>query len=162
MRSSSQPANRCCGHVRGATATLVKLVRVTLLAPMVFVLALMHAKHVPTGNTGEQKLAIHYARFVPWFVWGFVALAVLNTFGMIPTLDFELAGFWGEATPASVPPASALKMVGKILLTLAMAAIGLEVNVRQLASVGARAISAGFISSVILAAASLTLIVFLV
>lgn len=46
----------------GPTDTLVELVRVTLLAPMVFVLALMHAKHVPTGNTGGQKLAIHYAR----------------------------------------------------------------------------------------------------
>ena len=91
-----------------------------------------------------------------------MGLAVLNTFGMIPTLDFELSGLWGEVWPASVPLATALKTLGKILLTLAMAAIGLEVNVRQLASVGARAISAGFISSAILAAASLTLILLLV
>ena len=146
----------------GATATLVKLVRVTLLAPMVFVLALMHAKHMPNGNAGNQKLAIHYARFVPWFVWGFLGLAVLNTLGMIPTLDFELRGFSGETTPASVPLASTTKTLGKILLTLAMAAIGLEVNVRQLAGVGARAISAGFISSVILAGASLAMIMMLI
>jgi len=150
------------GPDAGTTATLVKLVRVTLLAPMVFVLAIMHAKHVPAGNTGAQKLAVHYARLVPWFVWGFVALAVLNTFGMIPTMNFELAGFRGEPTPASVPLASALNTVGKILLTLAMAAIGLEVNVRQLAGVGVRALSAGFISTVILAAASLALILVLV
>jgi len=146
----------------GATATLVKLVRVTLLAPMVFVLALTHAKHVLAGNNTDQKLAVHYARFVPWFVWGFMALAVLNTFGMIPTMNFKLAGFGGEPTPAGVPLASALNTVGKILLTLAMAAIGLEVNVRQLAGVGIRALSAGFISSAILAAASLTLILMLV
>ncbi len=146
----------------GATATLVKLVRVTLLAPLVFVLAIMHAKQSPADAKGTQKLAIHYARFVPWFVWGFGALALLNTFGMIPTLDFALTGLSGETFPTSVPLAATLKLVGKILLTLAMAAIGLEIDVRQLAGVGAKAITAGFITSAILAAASLTLIMILI
>jgi len=149
------------GPDAGATATLVKLVRVTLLAPMVFVLALLHARHVPTGNTRDRKLAVHYARFVPWFVWGFIGFAVLNTLGMIPTLEFALWG-GGGSSPASIPLASTMKMLGKLLLTLAMAAIGLEVNVRQLAGVGARAISAGFIASALLAGVSLALILLLI
>jgi len=146
----------------GATATLVKLVRVTLLAPLVFVLAIVHAKQSPADAKGAPTLAIHYARFVPWFVWGFGALALLNTFGMIPTLDFALTGLSGDAAPQSVALAATLKLIGKILLTIAMAAIGLEINVRQLAGVGARAITAGFITSTILAVASLALIKLLI
>jgi len=153
----------------GATATLVKLVRVTMLAPLVFILAMMHARQhrvdggdVAGGVKGGDRIAVHYARFVPWFVWGFVGLAILNTLGLIPTLEFPLTDFSGDVTRTSVPLAGTLKTIGKVLLTLAMAAIGLEVNVRHLVGVGSRAITAGFVSSAVLAVASLGLILLLV
>jgi len=143
----------------GSLATLVKLVRVALLAPVVCVLAVWHAKRHSNPQDQQGKLAIHYARLVPWFVWGFIAFALLNTLGLIPTLSFPLADLVSGGThDVTVSLAATFKTLGKILLTVAMAAIGLEVNVRQLAGVGGRAITAGLFSTIALAGVSLGLI----
>ncbi|MFQ5412883.1 MAG: YeiH family protein [Phycisphaerae bacterium] len=147
----------------GALATLVKLVRVALLAPVVFILALLYARRRPEDKHGQGRLVVHYARFVPWFVWGFVLLAALNTLGLLPALRFEPVGVLsdvGSATGVSV--AAMLKSAGKVLLTLALAAIGLEVNIRHLAGVGARAIVAGLSATVALGAVSLGLVMLLI
>ncbi len=143
----------------GTLATLVKLMRVTFLAPMVFLLALLHARQRLGDNTSRARLNVHYARLVPWFVWGFLAFALLNTLGLVPTLHFTLAEFiTGSAREVIVSVGSVLTTTGKLLLTLAMAAIGLEVSVRQLAGVGGRAITAGLAATVVLGAFSLLLI----
>lgn len=120
------------GPDAGAMATLVKLVRVTMLAPMVFVVAALR-------SSGDRRISC--VGLIPWFVWGFLAFAILGTFGLIPT--------------------TAISQVGKILLTLAMSAIGLGVDVRHLVGVGGRAVAAGLVSTVALTAASLTLITLL-
>jgi uncharacterized integral membrane protein (TIGR00698 family) len=144
----------------GTLATLVKLVRVTLLAPMVFVLAILYGRrHV---EAGAKKLTIHYARLVPWFVWGFVALAVCTTLGLLPTLMFNLASPLGGVTPASLSLQELLGTIGAFILTLSMAAIGLEVNIRQLAGVGARALTAGVVVTAALGCFSLLLIEILI
>jgi len=146
----------------GAVATLVKLVRVTMLAPMVFVLALIHSRHTASHPRGNEGPVIHYARLIPWFVWGFVALSALNTFGLIPTLQFPTREQLSAAfQPADVPIGWLLTFCGELLLTLAMAAIGLDVNIRELAGVGGRAVVAGLASTVLLGAASLILITFM-
>ncbi len=143
----------------GTLATVVKLVRVALLAPMLFILAMLHAKHHLADSTSKRKLTVHYARFVPWFVWGFLVMALLNTLGFIPTLQFPMAEFLSGSTEhVSVSVAGVLKQGGKTLLTLALAAIGLEVNLRQLAGVGAKAMLAGLVATVTLGVASLILI----
>lgn len=143
----------------GTLATLVKLVRVALLAPMVFVLALLYARHRRSGAPGEGGMTIHYARLVPWFVWGFIALALMNTLGLLPTLHFPLTGAFSDSTQqASVSVGPLLTNVGKVLLTIAMAAIGLEVNLRHLARVGGRAITAGLITTLAVGAVSLALV----
>lgn len=144
----------------GALATLVKLVRVALLAPLVFVLAVVHAKQKKAQSGDSQQLSVHYSRLVPWFVWGFLVLAIMNTMGLIPTLHFDLSNsFSAMSDPTVVSVGEVLKKLGKILLTMAMAAIGLEVNVRQLMGVGGRAVSAGFVSTLALGVVSLILII---
>lgn len=143
----------------GAMATLVKLVRVTMLAPLVFVLAMIHSKAAAERNTNDG-LAVHYAKLVPWFVWAFVAIAVLNTLGLIPALQFPDRGIFAASAlgMTSLGLTDACTMGGKILLTLAMAAIGLDVNVRELVGVGGKAVLAGFLSTAALGAVSLGLI----
>ena len=142
----------------GTIATGIKLVRVALLAPLVCVLALLHARH-HVGDAVGGRLTVRYARLVPWFVWGFVAMSLLNTAGLIPVLRFEPAGFLGLGDGVvSVAVGERLTQAGKVLLTFAMAAIGLEVHIRQLAAVGGRALAAGLAASVVLAAVSLLLI----
>jgi uncharacterized integral membrane protein (TIGR00698 family) len=127
----------------GALATLVKLVRVTLLAPLLIVVGLLHARR--SGST----VAIQYSRLIPPFVYGFMALALCNTLGLFPVLQFRFGAY---------PLADSLANLGELLLTLSMAAMGLEVNVRFLAHTGGRAVLTGAAASVILCVTSLLLI----
>ncbi len=143
--------------LRGATtiATLVKMGRVALLAPLVFILAIVYARRHAADTSGERFTHIRYAKFVPWFIWFFIAVALLKTFGLLPFLHFNLLG---AEVPLSVDTSDLLTKLGKIILALAMAAIGLGVNLRSLLSVGGRVLVAGVISSILLAASSLALI----
>ncbi len=148
----------------GTLATLVKLVRVTMLAPLVFVLAIMYAKHHAGESNGNTRLTVRYARLVPWFVWGFVAFALLNSFGLLPTLVFPPDGLFaagGATEMIDLPLSAMMTKVGKLVLTLAMAAIGLEVNLRALGGVGRTAVIAGFLSTLTLGATTLLLIMLL-
>lgn len=130
-------------------ATLIKLGRVALLAPVVFTLALVHSrKKTAQGENGG--VTVKYHQLVPWFIWGFVIMAALGTMDWIPKLTF------GDAEPIVL--ADFLTFTGKVLLTFAMAAIGLGVNLRLLVGVGGRAVIAGAISSVLLALAALGLV----
>lgn len=113
----------------GGLATLVKLVRVALLAPLLLLLALLHARNRKDGVT------VHYARLVPPFLWGFFGLFVLNSLGWLPVLQFQ-SGY-------SIAFATVLSEAGNLLLALSMAAMGLEVNVRVLASAGGSALLVG-------------------
>jgi uncharacterized membrane protein YadS len=116
----------------GAIATLVKLVRVALLAPLLLVLALAYAK------SREDKVKVHYGRLVPPFLWGFFALFILNSAGLLPVLKFD-SGY-------SVGLAGALGEAGNLLLALAMAAMGLEVNLKMFVKVGGRALIVGAVA----------------
>jgi uncharacterized integral membrane protein (TIGR00698 family) len=143
----------------GTLATLVKLVRVTLLAPFMIALMLIHARQRKAGGAGHAPVTVHYSRFVPPFVWGFLVVALLNTANLIPTLQFHVAPWvTGQARDFSLSSASLLSEAGNILLTLAMAAMGLEVSVRRLAKVGGPAILTGLAAALILCLASLALI----
>lgn len=136
----------------GTIATLVKLVRVAMLAPFTFVLALFYARR-------KKTVKVHYARLVPPFIWGFVGAALLNTLGLIPALEFKLTPvLWGAGRNFQLSTPSLLAEAGSLLLTLAMAAMGLEVNLRYLARVGGAALLAGAGAALALCGASLALI----
>ncbi len=147
----------------GTLATLIKLVRVAMLAPLVFGLAIVFARQHADANQGGKQVIIHYARFVPWFVWGFLGMALMGTMGLIPTLQFEPSSLLSDSTePVLISLQGVLEQCGKILLTWAMAAIGLEVNLRLLAGVSGKAILNGLVASIAIAGASLALILLLI
>ncbi len=131
------------GPSAGALATLVKLVRVAMLAPFLFIVGFIHARR------SSSDVAIRYSRLVPNFVYGFFALALCNTLGLFPILQFRFG---------SMPLDNVLTNLGELLLTLSMAAMGLEVNVRFLARTGGTALLTGTAASVILCLTSLLLI----
>ena len=93
---------------------------------------------------------MHYSRLIPPFLWGFLALFALNSLGFLPVLQFQ-SGY-------SVGSAGVLTETGNLLLTLSMAALGLEVNVRILAKAGGAAMAAGALTCVATCAASYLLI----
>lgn len=130
-------------------ATLVKLGRVALLAPVVFILALVHSRQ-KAAEGAMGGVVVKYHQLVPWFIWGFVLMAALGTMDWIPRVTF------GDADPIVI--ADLLQFAGKLLLTFAMAAIGLGVNLRLLIGVGGRALIAGTLSSILLALAALGLV----
>lgn len=147
----------------GTLATLVKLVRVVCLAPMVFFLAIYHARR-HAGDQSDSSISIRYARLVPWFVWGFVILSLAQTFGLLPALTFRPLVPWpgrGDQT-ATIELSALCTLLANLLLTMDMAAIGLEVNIRHLAAVGGKAVTAGLLSTMALGAASLLLILLFV
>ncbi|MEO8026262.1 MAG: putative sulfate exporter family transporter [Bryobacteraceae bacterium] len=117
----------------GPLATLVKLVRVAMLAPFLIVLALAAAKR------GDGTKTTNYSRLVPPFLWGFLALFALNSLGWLPY-------------------ASQITQFGEVLLTLSMAAMGLEVSLRSLVRVGGGALLTGTATCVALCAVSWGLI----
>ncbi len=128
--------------------TLVKLVRVLMLGPVCVVLSFLAPRFRETGEicaqTGvaaknPERLPLH--QLVPWFVIGFLALAVLRSLGFVP--DILLA------------PASHL---AGLLTVAAMAALGLGVDLRTVAKAGGRVMAAVVLSLLVLGAISLGLI----
>jgi uncharacterized integral membrane protein (TIGR00698 family) len=122
------------GATAGALATLVKLVRVTLLAPFVLVLAL---------SAGKRKEGVRLSNLLPSFIYGFAALALLNTLGVLPLMTFHPLGGGG----ISLDLAKVLAELGSLLLTVSMAAMGLEVNLMFLLRAGGPALGTGLAAS---------------
>ncbi len=114
--------------------TLVKLVRVLMLGPVVIGLSLV---------TGRQSAAarLSLSRLVPWFIIGFLGLALLRSLNLIPDAVLNL-----------VMP------VATLLTVMAMAALGLGVDLKVLGKVGGRVTLAVTLSLVVLIAISLGLI----
>jgi uncharacterized membrane protein YadS len=121
------------GRLAGEVGTLVKLVRVLLLGPVILFFTFRAHK------VGTQRMAA--GSVVPWFIAGFLVLAAARSFGVIPA---EVAG--------------PVREVSRWMTVLAMAALGLGVDVRILGRVGARVIAAVTASLLVLVTLSLVLI----
>ncbi len=75
----------------GETATIVKLARVALLAPVLGIIALMFPAQMEITGAKTKITA------VPWFVVGFFAVAGVNSIGIIPT---QVSHFAAESAAA--------------------------------------------------------------
>jgi uncharacterized integral membrane protein (TIGR00698 family) len=128
----------------GGLATLVKLVRVAMLAPLLLILAFSHSR------SQKDRVRVHYSRLIPPFLWGFLGLFALNSLGFLPVLQFQ-NGY-------SIASAAFFTEAGNLLLTLSMAALGLEVNIKTLARAGGAAMGAGTLTCITSCAASYLLI----
>ncbi|QPC80521.1 putative sulfate exporter family transporter [Phototrophicus methaneseepsis] len=123
--------------VSGQMGTMVKLVRVLLLGPVALFFSLRYASNQPGQATGLHKIT----RFIPWFILGFVLLAAMRSIGLLPL--------------AVVEP---LRGLSSFLTVVAMAALGLNVDVRSVRQVGGRVAIAVIGSFVALVVLSLLLI----
>lgn len=118
-------------------ATIVKLTRTLAILPITLVLAIYTArkeqKENPFGSFSLMKI-------FPWFVVGFAAAAMLNSFLPLP---HALSG--------------TLAQTGKFLILMAMAAIGLSTRLPILLSGGKRPLLLGLCCWVAVAVVSLAL-----
>jgi uncharacterized integral membrane protein (TIGR00698 family) len=130
------------GLLSTQVGTLVKLIRVLMLGPLVVVLALIAPRLPPDGATAPRHSGeLRFAKLVPWFILGFLALAAFRSLGVIP-----------EA--ASRP----VTQLAGYLTVVSMAALGLGVDIRVLARAGTRVTAAVTGSLAVLLAISLCLI----
>lgn len=137
------------GALSNQVGTVVKLVRVLMLGPVVLGLSLISRRlpsepragaHVSESRTAKRSgPALH--ELVPWFIVGFLTVAAVRSFGLIPQ--------------AMLVP---LATTASLLTTVSMAALGLGVDVRVVASAGVRVTAAVTASLVILGLISLGLI----
>lgn len=122
-------------------ATLVKLTRVSMLAPMVLLTAFWVARRSSGGSGSARSERRSLWQLVPWFVWGFALLAGLRALDWLPVLEFHA----NSAEPVKVAMSDFLPGVAKWLLAISMAAIGLQVQLKPMLKAGARAFAAGVV-----------------
>ena len=120
----------------GQVGTLVKLTRVLMLGPIVLGLSLAMRRR---GTTPIREVAV--LRFVPWFIGGFLLLAGIRATGLVP----ELLVAWAGGISAA-------------LTVVAMAALGLGVDVRVLGRVGGAVTATAVGALVLLLAISVALV----
>ncbi|MEL7115760.1 MAG: putative sulfate exporter family transporter [Pseudomonadota bacterium] len=102
----------------GDTATLIKLIRVAMLAPVVLIASLL-IRQFAAAEPGAARPPI-----LPGFVLAFAVLATLNSFHLVPS---QIQSLLGETS--------------RWLLLTAIAAVGMKTNLKQVVGVGGLAIT---------------------
>jgi uncharacterized integral membrane protein (TIGR00698 family) len=138
------------GLISTQIGTLVKLVRVLMLGPVVLFLSLganrlekaaIHRSATVAGETLPKSGKLPLSRLVPWFIVGFLVLGALRSADLVPHVVLA---------PAAIS--------ANVLTVIAMAALGLGVDVRVVAQAGGRVTSTVVVSLLILIGISLGLI----
>ncbi len=102
--------------VSGQVATVVKLARVLMLGPVVVFLSLRRRRSAAATESATRATSL-----LPWFVVGFVVLAIVRSFGLLPDVAISTA-----------------RVSAQWLTIAAMAALGLSVDFASVKRVGAR------------------------
>ncbi len=107
-------------EIAGDFATMVKLTRTIAIIPTVLVFAYIGTrikkKEMKAANNGQK---VNMVKIIPWFIGGFLLLAVLNSVGWIP------------AAASGV-----IKGTSKFLMVTALAAIGLSTSITDFRKAG--------------------------
>lgn len=105
----------------GDTATLIKLFRVAMLAPIVFVAALVLRQSLPSDSlsSGSAKPPL-----IPGFVLVFLILATLNSFQVVPEVIKDGAD-----------------VISRAALVTAVAAVGMKTSIAKLRQMGGSSIT---------------------
>ncbi len=144
------------GPIAAEVAVIVKLVRVLLLAPLVVGLGIMHAREKRARQEAHVTQATDLTTLFPPFIFGFILVALANTLNLLPdfTVHVKESFLWPEGSHALAMSKMVTSASG-CLITMAMAGVGLGVNIRGLLKVGLTAAYVGLFSAVVLAGFSL-------
>lgn len=123
----------------GEAATVVKLIRVSMLAPVVLVMALVFRYGMGIALKPDERPPL-----IPAFVLGFLFLAVLNSFGLIPE---SVAHIFSETS--------------RWALLVSIASVGMKTSLRRMLDVGGQAVILIVAETIFLAAFVLAGIVYL-
>lgn len=104
----------------GDFATMVKLTRTIAIIPTVLVFAYIGTRikqrELKAANNGRK---VDLMKIIPWFIGGFLLLAIFNSVGFIPTVA-----------------STVMKSTSKFLMVSALAAIGLSTSITDFKKAG--------------------------
>ena len=107
------------------TATITKMIRVMLLAPVLVIMGFVLAGRRKRSGGEAEKSRIT----VPWFAFGFIGVIGFNSL---------LQYLCGVETVREIPLNGAIEYVDTFLLTMAMTALGTETSLDKFRQAGAR------------------------
>ena len=115
-------------------ATVTKLIRNTFLVIMIPLFAFLYNR----GQSKEKNYSI--IKIFPYFVLGFVGMIILRNFGDHFFIDVSNNN-WKNTVEI-------IKSSSKVFLTMAMAAIGLSTNLKDIKAMGYKPFVVGFIAMI--------------
>lgn len=113
----------------GDTATLVKLIRVTMLAPVVLVLSVVFRNYAQEAGASDKRPPL-----IPFFVLMFLAFAALNSFHLLPGFVTEM-----------------MSSLSRWALLVSIAAVGMKTSLKRIIEVGGQAIVLVVVETVFIA-----------
>ena len=108
------------------TATITKMIRVMMLAPVLVVMSFALAgrkKMSADGKVEKSKITI------PWFAFGFIGIICLNSL-----LQYVL----GVDSVKEIPLNGAIEYIDTFMLTMAMTALGTDTSIEKFKQAGAK------------------------
>lgn len=124
-------------------AVIVKLTRVAMLVPVAIFIGYW-ANRLEMKERGEARRANWKSIPIPWFIFGFILMSGVNTLNMI-ALEWT----------------NQIIVIAYLLIAMAMAGLGLNVDLVTFRRLGIKAFIAGLIGSVLLAGLGFVLVHFL-
>ena len=105
----------------GDFATMVKLTRTIAIIPTVLVFAWIGVRMKKKELQAAGGKKVDLMKIIPWFIGGFLLLAIINSVGLIPAAVSGL-----------------MKSASKFLMVTALAAIGLNTSLLDFKKAGLR------------------------
>lgn len=140
-------------------ATVVKLTRNTLMAPIIIIMGIFYARATQHELTGKAAAATKFSlgKLVPWFVLGFVGMALLRTLGV--ALDVLPQNV---SKPGDLKAAAAflgfMDEIAKFAILMALSAIGLGTSIESMRRTGLKPFAVGLLVALAVATFSLGVI----
>ena len=140
-------------------ATVTKLTRNIFLAAVIPLLTWMHMQSASVHRVPAASGA-RMTSLVPGFVIGFLAMAVVRSFGdWTLTSNGAAFGVWSAAQWASITKSLGDYWASQILLGTAMAAVGLNTNFAVFKGVGLKPFAVGMAGALVVGAVGMAMAV---
>lgn len=114
------------------TATITKMIRVMLLAPVLVIMAIVlsYQRNLKAKASGDQNAAKERTKItIPYFAIGFIVVIALNTF---------IGELVGANSVKEIPLNGTIEYIDTFMLTMAMTALGIETSIDKFKAAGAK------------------------
>lgn len=137
--SSVVAAGYAFSEAAGDFATMVKLTRTLAIIPTVVLFSIINTKFKIKNDEMSSTQKVKLTSLFPWFILAFVAMAIINSLGIIPAIVSQN-----------------MKLLSKFLMVSSLAAIGMNTSFRDMKKSGINPMLHGFIISLLVVIVAIT------